>query len=193
MAALTITLNEFEMNVLKDVCSKRKAPFDPKKTTYTPDELSDLGVIREYYSIEEVRDRGFSVDGVVTSFDAVAERAKTELRVGAPFAKKVTKWQLPIDVPGFRTIVTSFPPGTVVMPHVHNVLDAEVKSGGLRVVTKGSIEFQGRKYLPGDWFFIPNGVPYSFTTDPDMETEENYWYGHNVREIASRISNPSAT
>lgn len=187
-----IVLNDLEMVVLGDICSTRGIAFDPSQREFTQSQLEDIGVVREFYSIEEVRIRGFSIDSVVTSFDEIAERAKTELRVGAPFASEVAKWQLPIDVPGFRTMITTFPPGTTVLPHVHAILDPEVKSGALRIVTNGSINFEGQKYLPGDWFYIPNGVPYSFTTDPEIVTSEAYWYGHNVQHIASRISSPKA-
>ena len=72
--------------------------------------------------------------------------------------------------------MTLFPPNTVVRSHVHPNLDGVSACGQLRVVVKGSITYAEQRYGPGDWFFIPNDTPYSFVTDPSMETLENYAY-----------------
>jgi hypothetical protein len=187
------TLEDDELEIVSNASKDHGVPFDPKKRDYTEADLSKLGIVREYYSLDELHQRGFRSDGVVSSFDDVSERAKNELRVGAPFANGVEKWQLPIDMLGFRIQTTIFPPNTTVLPHTHTILDAEIKSGGFRMVIQGSIKFEGKKYMPGDWFFIPNGRPYSFTTDSDVETEEAYWYGHRTVQGAVRISNPKSS
>ena len=186
----SIELDEHELAIVEEAAKDAGIPFDPNRKVYTMGELEPLGVVREAYSAEEVRSRGLGSTGVVTSFDEVAHKAETELAIGAPFASSARKWQLPVDVPGFRLVTTVFPPGSVVGNHTHSVLDPEVKSGGFRMVISGSIEFEGKRYGPGDWFFIPNGTPYSFSTDPDVETKENYWYGHRHRKGFVRISRP---
>ncbi|MCG8088240.1 MAG: hypothetical protein JAY62_00670 [Candidatus Thiodiazotropha endolucinida] len=189
-ASEIIKLEEHELEIVKDVANRRAFAFDARKKEYSMVELRVMGIYRESYSIEELRERKFDLSGVVTSFDGVSKRAEKELTIDAPFAEGIRKWQLPIDVMGFRIISTVFPPNTTVLPHVHSELKSGIKSGGFRIVVKGSITFEGKKYSPGDWFFIPNGVPYTFTTDPEIETTENYWYGHNAAKGHSRISSP---
>ena len=187
-----ITLDDHELNIVREASEIKGLHFNPDKRQYSSEELTYLGIVRESYSLQELHERDFTSSGVVTSFDEVARRAEEELRVGAPFAKTAKKWQLPIDVMGFRIIKTVFPPDTIILPHTHSVLDPDVKSGGFRMVVKGSITFEGQKFEPGDWFFVPNGTPYSFKTDPNIETEENYWYGHRHRDGLARISSPKA-
>lgn len=48
--------------------------------------------------------------------------------------------------------------------------------GGLRVVATGTVVFQGNKYMPGDWFFVPNGQPYDFKSDEVTDTVVFYLY-----------------
>ena len=186
----TIILDERELQIVREKCEELNQFFDPKKNEYTLEELGAIGIVRESYSVKEMRSMGFDNSGVVTSFDQVASLAQEKLKIGAPFAKGVTKWQLPIDVEGIRIMTTVFPPNTTVLSHVHSVLDENVKSGGLRIVVTGSIIYEGKKYSPGDWFFVPNGTAYSFTTDPKKETKENYFYSHNHHGGFSRVSSP---
>lgn len=188
----TIVLDDYELKTVQEQALIHNSKFDPNKREYSIKELADLGIVRESYSLQELNEQGFASSGVVTSFDEIAIRAEQELQVGAPFAKEVKKWQLPINVIGFRMMTTVFPPNTVVLPHVHTILDQDIKSGGFRMVVQGSITFEENKFLPGDWFFVPNGIPYTFTTDPDVETKENYWYGHRHRNGLVRISSPKA-
>lgn len=187
-----IELEDHELEIVHSVMMNKNLAIDMNKREYSLQELNKIGVYRESYSVQELRDNGFDLKGVVTSFDKAAKDAETALSVDAPFASGIRKWQLPIDVEGFRIITTEFPPNTTVLPHIHSMLDAKSKSGGFRMVVEGSITFEGKKYLPGDWFFIPNGIPYTFTTDPLVKTTENYWYGHNVRGKHTRISSPQS-
>jgi hypothetical protein len=57
-------------------------------------------------------------------------------------------------------------------------------------VVKGTITFKGRDYKAGDWFFVPNGVAYSFTTDPANETVVFYKYAFFGFEDGNRFSHP---
>lgn len=188
-----VTLNDDELAILIEAANDRKMPIDKARRQYSDAELSTFGVTREHYSADEIRQRGFSSNRVLTSFDEDAKRATRELQIGAPFAKNIRKWQLPIDLQNFHMVTTVFPPNTVVEEHVHPALDSTAKSGGYRIVVTGSIIFKGVTFMPGDWFFIPNGVPYSFATDPIEETTENYWYEHIIHATAVRFSAPKST
>ena len=188
-----IVLNDYEIEVVRRVLEEKKLSFDNNKRTYSIEELLSIGIVRESYSLKELYEKNIINSGVVTSFDDVSERAKKELKVNVPFSREVEKWQLPIDLPGIRLIKTVFQPNTVVLPHVHQILDPSLKNGGFRMVVQGSIHFEDKNYLPGDWFFVPNGIPYSFKTDPDVVTMENYLYmygGPADDEKILRISNP---
>ena len=178
-SAKPIELNESELALVSMVLLSQGLPLIASKTQFTEIELNELGFVRENWSPEEIVEKGLASDGVVTSFDDASERAQTDLTVDVPFADGVQKWQLPINLPGFRVVMTRFPPGTAVTSHVHPNIPGLSRCGQLRVVVAGSITYADRRYGPGDWFFIPNGVPYSFTTDPDVETLENYYYQYN--------------
>jgi hypothetical protein len=103
-----ITLNEDEVRVVGAIVKARGMSHDEATTKYTVSELIDCGFIRENWSIDELRDKRFDNNGIVTSFDCNSNRAKSELLVDVPFAQGVQKWQLPIPLPGFRVIMTLF-------------------------------------------------------------------------------------
>ena len=187
-----IRLNESEQTLLFMVGLKNRKPVATTNADITEEKLREFKFVRENWTVEELRNKGLAVEGVVTSFDRVAKRAESELAVDAPFADGIQKWQLPINLPGFRVVMTRFPPGTVVRSHQHPSIPGFSACGQLRVVVKGSITFEGKVYRPGDWFFIPNGVEYSFTTDPDVETLESYYYQYNgIAQQPLRFSSPS--
>jgi quercetin dioxygenase-like cupin family protein len=186
----SINLNESERALLFMVASKNKKSIDAARIDITEEELKALGFVRENWTIEEIQQKGLAKDGVVTSFDKVAKKAESELVVDAPFADDIQKWQLPINLPGFRVVMTRFPPGTVVKVHKHPSIPGFSRCGQLRVVVKGSIIYDGKVYKSGDWFYIPNGIAYSFTTDPNEETLENYYYQYNgIAQQPLRFSN----
>lgn len=186
-----LNLNESEQALLYMVASQsKKSSVNATSSEISEDQLKQLKFVRESWSQEEIQQKGLAKDGVVTSFDEVAKKAESELAVDAPFADGIQKWQLPIDLPGFRVVMTRFPPGTIVKDHQHPSIPGFSRCGQLRVVVKGSINYDGKVYKPGDWFFIPNGVPYSFTTDPNEETLENYYYQYNgIAQQPLRFSN----
>jgi quercetin dioxygenase-like cupin family protein len=188
-----ITLNEDELKLIATVSKMKGVPLDETKRQFSKQDLESLGFVRENWGHEEVIEKGFGLEGVVTSFDENSVRAEKDLSVDVPFAVGVQKWQLPINLPNFRVIMTRFPPNTVVDLHEHPNFDGVSACGQLRVVVQGSITFDGRKYGPGDWFFIPNGVPYSFVTDPDLVTLENYYYQYNGATLPMRFSSPQAS
>lgn len=170
-----VQLNEEEAAVVYQAAKRKGQELEPGRLDFSEDELAALGVVREYFTVAEMQEMGFKSDGVITSFDQAAQDAQTKLSVGAPFADGIKKWQIPIDMPGFKSMITTFPPDSTVLPHVHPEIEGAT-GGSLRTVTQGSILFEGKEYFPGDWFFVPNGTSYSFTTNPVTVSSESYLY-----------------
>jgi len=184
-------LQDCEMETLKRAAIERGIPYDPLRRTYTLAELHRYGLVREGYTREELRLKGIG-PGAVTSFDTIAREAARLLPVEAPFGRGVRKWQLPIDMMPLRIFQTVFPPNTKVSSHIHPPHSEEAPGGGLRIVCSGSIRYQNRVFKAGDWFFTPNGEPYEFITDPDVETVVFYKYAFFGVEKGNRFSHPSA-
>lgn len=186
----TFVLADVELETLRRAAAEKNMTFDPDRKKYTASELSTYGLVRESYNSAELKEIGVSRTSVVTSFDDVTSRAREELLVDAPFAKSIRKWQIPIDISEWRTLMTEFPPSTFVEPHVHPANSADDPGGSLRTVLKGSITYAGRKFGPGDWFYIPNGVPYSFRTDGEQQTIVMYSYAFFAPSKGNRFSYP---
>jgi hypothetical protein len=184
-------LSDVEVETLRRASVERDLPFDPQRTVYTRQELSEYGMVREGYTREEIRELGFGPEAV-SSFDERAKAAEELLRVDTPFGSGIRKWQLPIDMMPMRVNLTVFPPNTTVAKHVHPANSPEAPGGGLRIVSKGTIFYEGREYGPGDWFFVPNGTPYTFTTDPEIPTVVFYKYAFFGFEQGNRFSHPHA-
>ncbi|MBK4723565.1 hypothetical protein JJL56_32510 [Azospirillum sp. YIM DDC1] len=133
---------------------------------------------------------GVGSNKVVTSYDIQARIARDTLVVDAPFAKEIRKWQIPVDICEWRVLITEYPPNTLVEPHVHPANTPDRPGGSMRTVLKGSIEYAGKIFGPGDWFFIPNGVPYSFRSDKNRETIVMYKYDFFGVAQGNRFSSP---
>lgn len=184
-------LADCEVETLRRAAIQRKMPFDPSRRHYTRAELQRYGLVREGYTQEELRARGIG-PGAVTSFDRIAAEAPELLPVETPFGKGIRKWQLPIDMMPLRIFQTVLPPGTYVSRHVHPPHSQEAPGGCLRIVSRGSVTYNGTRFGPGDWFFAPNGEPYEFTTDPEVETVFFYKYKFFGVEQGNRFSHPHA-
>lgn len=182
-------LSAVEVETLRRSALERNLTFDPQRTEYMACELSDYGLVREAYNSTELAARGISSKNVVTSFDALADEAAATLLVDAPFAK-IRKWQIPVDICEWRVHMTEYPPGTLVEPHVHPENSSDDPGGSLRTVIKGSLTYAGRRYGPGDWFYIPNGVPYSFASDPHDKSLVMYTYRFFGVAEGNRFSHP---
>ena len=185
------TLSDVEVETLRRAAVERNLYFDPYQTVYTRRQLAEYGMVREGYTREELRELGFGPEAV-SCFDERAKAAEQLLRVDTPFGSGIKKWQLPIDMMPMRVSLTVFPPGTTVDKHVHPASSPEAPGGGLRIVSKGKILYEGREYGPGDWFFVPNGTPYTFTTDPQIPTVVFYKYAFFGFEQGNRFSHPHA-
>jgi len=116
--------------------------------------------------------------------------AVKSLALQTPFGSNIKKWQLPIDMMPIRVAQTVFPPATRVENHIHPMNTEADPGGGLRIVVAGSVEFRGKTFGAGDWFFVPNGVPYEFTTDPKKETTIFYTYRFFGALEGNRFSHP---
>lgn len=183
-------LSEVEVETLRRAALERDLPFDPTKKEYSASELSKYGLVREAYNSSELRALGIGNNKVVTSFDFEASSARERLLVDAPFANKIRKWQIPVDVCEWRVFIAEFPRSTYVEPHVHAANTLAEPGGSMRTILKGSISYAGREYGPGDWFFIPNGIPYSFKTDEHRETVVMYKYAFFGVAEGNRFSHP---
>jgi len=184
-------LSDCEVETLRRAALARRMPYEPLRRKYSRAELMRYGLVREGYTREELRERGIG-PGAVTSFDQLAKDATDLLPVETPFGSGIKKWQLPVDMMPLRVFQTIFPPGTHVRSHVHPPHSDEAPGGGLRIISRGSITYKGQKFGPGDWFFAPNGEPYEFRTDPDVETIVFYKYAFFAVEQGNRFSHPHA-
>jgi hypothetical protein len=183
-------LSDVEVETLRRAALERDMPFEPERTEYTADELGKYGLVREAYNSHELRSMGIGSNKVVTSFDLETQEARKTLLVDAPFASSIRKWQIPIDMFEWRVLIAEFPPKTFVEPHVHPQNTSEAPGGSMRTVLKGSIIYAGRAFGPGDWFYVPNGVPYSFKTDAIRETIVMYSYSFFGVAKGNRFSHP---
>ncbi len=183
-------LSNVELETLRRAAVERDLPFDSNRKTYKASELKDYGLVREAYNSSELKQLGISSSRVVTSFDSDVARVKQDLLVDAPFAGQIRKWQIPVDICEWRVFITEFPAGSIVEPHVHPKNTDEEPGGSMRTVLKGAIHYAGREFGPGDWFYIPNGVPYSFRTDPEKETVVMYKYRFFGVAEGNRFSHP---
>lgn len=183
-------LSDVEIETLRRAAAARGLDFDPDRRNYSAAELGSYGLVREAYNSPELRSMGIDATKIVTSFDLETEQAKEKLVVDAPFARGIRKWQLPIDICEWRVFISEFPPNTLVEPHVHPANTPENPGGSLRTVLKGSLNYAGKTFGPGDWFFIPNGVPYSFRSDAAAHTVVMYKYAFFEVAAGNRFSSP---
>lgn len=183
-------LSDCEVETVRRAAVARGLHFDANRRNYSAGELGNYGIVREAYNSAELRAAGIDPCKVITSFDAETERARRELLVDAPFAEGIRKWQLPVDICEWRAFMAEFPTNMLVEPHVHPANTPSNPGGSLRTVLKGSLTYAGRIFGPGDWFFIPNGVPYSFRSDANTPTLVLYTYAFFAVVEGNRFSSP---
>lgn len=184
-----IALSDCEHETLRRAAMSRGIQFDPDRREYLGDELAKYGLVREGYNRTEMAAAGVS-PAKVSCFDAIALAAEQLMPLATPFGSGVRKWQLPIDMMPIRVAKTVIASGTIIRPHVHPEGEPGNPGGGLRIVTKGEIEYEGRRYGPGDWFFVPNGVPYEFSATAEGDTEVMYTYAFFAAAQGNRFSHP---
>lgn len=183
------SLSDCELETLTRAAMHRGLQVDEDRRQYSATELANYGLVREGYNRREMIAAGVT-STVVSSFDPIAEQAEHLMPLDTPFGSGIRKWQLPIDMMPIRVAQTVFPPNAIVTPHVHPEGEDGNPGGGLRIVTKGAVFFNDREYGPGDWFFVPNGVPYTFTTSTTSETVVMYTYAFFAVAKGNRFSHP---
>lgn len=74
--------------------------------------------------------------------------------------------EIPVDFASIqRFYIKKFKKGLKTPKHVHD-------SPSFRYVLSGKIKINSKTYSPGDWVFVPRGVPYSFEALKDSEAME---------------------
>ena len=115
---------------------------------------------------QALRAHGLSTQGktIVTSRDEGYLKLSETLRCPSPsLPSGFVKFQLPVYFeggPGSQFYLSVGNPYTKVGRHSHDEGD------GLRFIISGSIIYQGKELVSGDWMFIPKGAPYSFEVGP---------------------------
>lgn len=94
---------------------------------------------------------------IVTSRDLEAEKLVEQLQV-SKLPIGFQKWQLPVAISetGAQFFMSVAQAGSAVEEHSHEEGD------GLRVIVSGSIMYDGKELVAGDWMFIPAKAAYSF-------------------------------
>ena len=182
-------LSEVEVETLRRAAIARRLPYDPERRQYSATELRRYGLVREGYTRSELRELGV-IPRVVSSLDSQSDDQMSSLAIETPFGAGVRKYELPIDMLPLRVSKTIFAPSTKVVSHVHPPHSDESPGGGLRIIVSGGIHYSGRWYRSGDWFFVPNGEPYSFVSDPEEQTVVFYSYSFFGVEKGNRFSAP---
>jgi hypothetical protein len=106
---------------------------------------------------EALKRHDISLEGrVVTSRDPRMDLVRLDLRRGG-MPPGFEQWQLPVwgTGPTFAFVSTASP-GAVLPEHSH-------KRDLFRMVVAGSMLVNGVELKPGDWMYVPKGVPYSYT------------------------------
>lgn len=182
-------LSDCEHETLRRAAVERSMSFDENRREYSASELASYGLVREGYNRREMQELGVT-PSPISCFDDIAVSAEKRMPLDTPYGSGIRKWQLPIDMMPIRVAKTVFPSSSTVRPHTHPEGEPGNPGGGLRIVTKGSIRYAGKEYGVGDWFFVPNGVPYEFETTPLGETEVMYTYAFFAAAKGNRFSHP---
>jgi hypothetical protein len=117
------------------------------------------GIARGIRLVKEALEHvGLSTDQIITSKHPSLGRLKEQLKcAGLPagFEQHV----VPVLLLGKDALsfITTGQPNAAFPEHRH------LQNDGIRVVTSGSIIYQGVELNPGDWMFVPRGASYSFT------------------------------
>lgn len=191
-APVFFDLCDVEIETVRRAAQERGLAFDPAQQRYSEHDLSRYGLVREGYTRQELSAVGIG-PSKVSSLDYSTRILQEKLPLATPFGSGIEKFQLPIDMMPIRVAKTIFPPGSAVKEHVHPPHSEEDPGGGLRLIISGWILFEDRRYEPGEWFFVPNGTPYEFSTDPLHETVVFYTYRFFGAEFGNRFSHPRST
>jgi hypothetical protein len=130
---------------------------DPRSPNWEPNRRSFYQG-RPYVELQ-LKKAGLDPDaGIFTSRDAKAQSAMRLLKtLNSP--PGFEKWQLPFAFFNpTNSYITVGEPDSKVKPHAHK------EGSGMRFILEGSFVLNGQNLMAGDWFYIPEGAEYSFTT-----------------------------
>jgi hypothetical protein len=140
--------------------SSGKPTFIPNDWFHQKDGGEYKGTLRIEAALRTLGIKGGNA--ITTSRDPSMPQLKKELtRHGMPDG--FHQWQLPIVIGGTRpaySFITVGLPMAEVPEHTHK--DDSV----FDVLISGSITFKGTELSAGDWYYVPKGIPYSFTVGP---------------------------
>ena len=132
--------------------------MSPEKKDWKPNDSVIEGPPGKARIAEALAKRGVQVanDRVTTSRDPGIDDVRFDL--GRPeMPPGFHSWQLPFIMEGpLFFFITVAEPGAVVPTHEH-------KRDLFRMVVSGSLTTNGIELKPGDWMYVPKGVPYSYS------------------------------
>ncbi|MDY7003181.1 MAG: hypothetical protein SWX82_04225 [Cyanobacteriota bacterium] len=153
-----ITLTSIEVEQLQLESKQLQLEFTEK-------DLNEQGIWRMAYTEEEVEEKIGPSRGIITSNSKQAEMATSELKIQTRF-DALERYQIPIVIPkntGGNTLhKIKAAPNAVIPEHKHSH-----GIGSFRIVTKGEVIFNGVKYGPGDWFWVPTGETEHLVAGPE--------------------------
>lgn len=114
------------------------------------------------YVQEALKSLGPIEKRVVTSRDPGMREVQESLR-RLDMPEGIQKWQLPIVISEGRP---SFLFITFSDPNVHVPNHMHPDDAITRVIMSGSVTVDGVELTQGDWVYVPNTIPYSYTAGP---------------------------
>jgi hypothetical protein len=125
--------------------------FNPNQVTFAEGEVRVQRVL-QHAKVDVTKK-------ILTSKDEEAKRLRELLPVTS-IPDGFEKWQLPFVLDRGQFFISIGKPDVAVPEHAH------LDGAGVRIVTSGSIVYNGKELQAGDWMYIPQGVAYSFKVGP---------------------------
>ncbi len=155
-----------------------KKKFDPNSVTFAEGEVRVERALK--HARVNVR------DSILTSQDRAAKKLADILKI-RNVPRGIEKYQLPVVLQRAQLFISRAEPNIDVPQHSHDEGD------GVRFILDGSIIYDGKELVAGDWMYIPRGKPYSFTVG-DRGAVMGYCYAcccAGAADIRDFISNPA--
>ncbi|MES0137874.1 cupin domain-containing protein [Mesorhizobium sp. M0016] len=109
--------------------------------------------------------KAYNPDRVMTSRDEDVLRTIDSLKISG-MENGFEKWHLPVyfakeESQGAQFFITKAEPNAKVREHSHKDGDA------MRFIVSGSVIYNGKELVGGDWMFVPKDVPYALDVGPN--------------------------
>jgi hypothetical protein len=143
------------------ISNEEKSSMQTPTVRWIPDEsIFDLvegtlrGILRVKHCLSAA---GVDTAQIVTSRDAAIASMEESLRTQV-VPSGFEQYQLPILLSGENAMyfITTGQPFAEFPRHSHS------KSAGLRLIIQGSIIYDGKELVSGDWLYVPRGCSYEF-------------------------------